>query len=272
MHKIYSLVRSTKRFNKMTEFISLITVCWNSEKTIARTIESVLKQCFTNYEYIIIDGASTDRTVDIIKQYEPLFKGKLKYASEPDKGIYDAFNKGIRQATGKYVWLVNSDDYIENDALQLIYNFSQNYKDGEEPIISGIMNVMGEKNKILYQVQSSPEKVKAAYRNNTMGTIHPATIVPKRIYDEIGLYDINYKIIGDIDWFKRAYKANMPIAFLKEVITNFNTGGVSTASDNKKSIKDRKYLISKFYPNFFQRNYQFLKWLAMFYLVKYIKK
>ena len=253
-------------------FFSVITVCWNSEKTIARTIDSILSQKFIDYEYIIVDGGSNDTTISIIKQYEARFDGRLKYKSEPDKGIYDAFNKGIRQATGKYVWLVNSDDYIENDALQLIYNFSQSYKDGEEPVISGIMNVRDENDNILYQVKSSPEKVKVAYRNNTMGTIHPATIVPKRIYDTIGLYDVNYKIIGDIDWFKRAYKANMPIAFLKEVITNFSVGGVSSVPNNKKSIIDRKYFISKFYPNFFQRNYQFLKWLAMFYLVKYIKR
>lgn len=256
----------------MRPYLSIITVCWNSEKTIARTIKSILDQEFTNYEYIIVDGASTDNTISIIKQYEPLFNGRLKYHSEPDKGIYDAFNKGINQATGKYIWLVNSDDYIEPDALQHIYNFSKNYSEGEEPIISAIMNVRDEKEEVLYKVQSSPEKVKAAYKNNTMGTIHPATIVPKRIYDTIGLYDVNYKIIGDIDWFKRAYKANMPIAFLKEVLTNFSTGGVSTASNDKKSIKDRRYLINKFYPDFFSRNYHFFKWLLIFYLVKYIKR
>ena len=253
-------------------FISIITVCWNSQKTIERTIKSVLSQKFTDYEYIIIDGGSTDSTINIIKEYQPLFKGKLKYKSEPDKGIYDAFNKGIKQATGIYVWLVNSDDYIDENALQDIYDFSQAYKSGEEPIISAIMNVRDEKENLLYQVKSSPEKVEAAYKNNTMGTIHPATIVPKRIYDTVGLYDINYKIIGDIDWFKRAYKANMPIAFLKKELTNFSTGGVSTGSNDKKSIRDRKYLIKKFYPNIFSRTYHFLKWLMIFYLVKYIKR
>ena len=253
-------------------FISIITVCWNSQKTIERTIKSVLSQKFTDYEYIIVDGGSTDSTINIIKEYQPLFEGKLKYNSEPDKGIYDAFNKGIKQATGEYVWLVNSDDYIEENAIQDIYDFSQTYKNSEKPIISAIMNVRDEKENLLYQVKSSPEKVEAAYKNNTMGTIHPATIVPKRIYDIVGLYDINYKIIGDIDWFKRAYKANMPIAFLKKELTNFSTGGVSTGSNDKKSIKDRKYLINKFYPNIFSRTYHFLKWLMIFYLGKYIKR
>lgn len=233
-------------------FISIITVCWNSQKTIERTIKSVLSQKFTDYEYIIVDGGSTDSTINIIKEYQPLFEGKLKYNSEPDKGIYDAFNKGIKQATGEYVWLVNSDDYIEENAIQDIYDFSQTYKNSEKPIISAIMNVRDEKENLLYQVKSSPEKVEAAYKNNTMGTIHPATIVPKRIYDIVGLYDINYKIIGDIDWFKRAYKANMPIAFLKKELTNFSTGGSALVPTIKKVSRIGNTSLINSIPTFFR--------------------
>jgi glycosyltransferase involved in cell wall biosynthesis len=253
-------------------FFSIITVCWNSGNTIKKTIESVLGQDFQDYEYIIVDGGSTDGTLDIIKAYEPRFKGKLKYKSESDKGIYDAFNKGIERATGKYIWLVNSDDYIESGVLGKLYDLVKDFKDGDEPIISAIMNCISSDGQTLYQVKSSPEKVAAAYRNNTMGTIHPATIVPKRIYDLVGLYDINYKIIGDIDWFKRAYEANMPIIFADFVVTKFMVGGVSTASGSAKSKKDRKYLLKKFYPNMFAFYYQYSKWLAAFYITKYIKK
>ena len=253
-------------------FFTIITVCWNSDKTISRTIESVLEQNYKDYEYIIVDGGSTDNTIDIIKEYEPKFNGRLKYKSEPDKGIYDAFNKGILRAAGRYIWLVNSDDYIEERALQKLYDTVKEYKEGEEPVISAIMNCVNENGESLYKVKSSPEKVATAYRNNTMGTIHPATIVPKRIYEIIGLYDINYKIIGDIDWFKRAYKANMPIIFADFVVTNFMTGGVSTASGCAKSRRDRKYLLKKFYPNFFSYTYQYWKWLAMFYITRYIKR
>lgn len=253
-------------------FFTIVTVCWNSDKTIQRTIESVLKQDFLDYEYIIVDGGSTDNTISIIKNYEASFNSRLKYSSEPDKGIYDAFNKGIQRATGKYIWLVNSDDFIEPGVLDKLYELVKNYKTGEEPIISAIMNCISGDGKILHQVKSSPEKVAAAYRNNTMGTIHPATIVPKRIYDIVGLYDINYKIIGDIDWFKRAYRANMPIIFADFIVTNFMVGGVSTVSSSAKSRKDRKYLLKKFYPNIFAFYYQYMKWLAAFYITKYIKK
>lgn len=253
-------------------FFSIITVCWNSGKTISRTIESVLEQDYQDYEYIIVDGGSTDNTIDIIKEYESRFNGRLRYRSGPDKGIYDAFNKGIERATGKYIWLVNSDDFIEPDVLGKLHELVKDYTEEDEPIISAIMNCISNDGQILYQVKSSPEKVAAAYRNNTMGTIHPATIVPKRIYNLVGLYDINYRIIGDIDWFKRAYKANMPIIFADFVVTNFMVGGVSTASSSAKSRKDRRYLLKKFYPNFFAYHYQYCKWLAAFYITKYIKK
>ena len=257
---------------KIQPFFTIVTVCWNSGKTISRTIESVLEQDFQDYEYVIVDGGSTDNTINIIKSYEPSFEGKLKYKSEPDKGIYDAFNKGIERATGKYIWLVNSDDYIEPGVLAKLHDLVKECKEGEEPVISGIMNYVSGNGEILYQVKSSAEKVAVAYRNNTMGTIHPATIVPKRIYDIVGLYDINYKIIGDIDWFKRAYKAQVPIIFADFVVTNFMVGGVSTASGSAKSRKDRKYLLKKFYPNFFAFYYQYCKWLAAFYITRYIKK
>ena len=99
--------------------ISLITITYNSEITLSDTIQSVLNQTYPNIEYIIVDGASKDNTVSIIKEYEPLFKGSMKWISEPDKGLYDAMNKGIRMATGDIVGILNSDDYFtSNEILQ----------------------------------------------------------------------------------------------------------------------------------------------------------
>ena len=82
---------------------SIVTVSYNSAKTIERTIKSVLNQTYKNFEYIIVDGASTDVTIDIVKNFEPLFEGRMKWQSEPDKGIYNAMNKGIQRATGTIV-------------------------------------------------------------------------------------------------------------------------------------------------------------------------
>ena len=106
--------------------ISLITVCYNSEETIKDTIESVLKQTYRNYEYIIIDGKSKDKTLDIIKSYEKKFDSKLKYISESDEGLYDAMNKGIALATGDIIGILNSDDilYDKNVFQNVVDNFT----------------------------------------------------------------------------------------------------------------------------------------------------
>lgn len=102
--------------------VSVITPCFNSEKTIQKTLESVLNQTYNNYEYIIIDGKSTDKTLQIIEKYKPLFGEKIQVYSEPDKGIYDAMNKGIMKASGDIIGIVNSDDYYELDALENMVN------------------------------------------------------------------------------------------------------------------------------------------------------
>lgn len=101
--------------------ISIITVTYNSEKTLKDTLESVLKQTYTNYEHIIVDGLSKDNTMKLIKEYEPKYNGKLKYISEKDSGLYDAMNKGIKMATGDAIGILNSDDiYAHENVLQEI--------------------------------------------------------------------------------------------------------------------------------------------------------
>ena len=97
--------------------ITVITATYNSGATLRDTIESVLRQTYRDIEYLIIDGASKDNTLDIVRYYEPMFDGKLKYISEPDKGIYDAMNKGIRMATGDVVGILNSDDFYTADNI-----------------------------------------------------------------------------------------------------------------------------------------------------------
>ena len=101
--------------------ISIITATWNSGRTLSDTIKSIINQTYNNIEYIIIDGSSSDDTINIIKEYEPKFNGRLKWISEKDNGLYDAMNKGIRMATGDVIGILNSDDfYASSDVLKII--------------------------------------------------------------------------------------------------------------------------------------------------------
>lgn len=120
-------------------FFSIITICFNSERTIERTIRSVLTQTFTDYEYIIVDGGSKDSTLDIVKKYEPLFKGRMKWKSEPDRGIYDAMNKGIMRSSGIIIGIVNSDDWLEPEALAYVYRKFEDNGKREDVIYAGDM-------------------------------------------------------------------------------------------------------------------------------------
>ena len=120
----------------MESLVSIITPCYNSEKTIEKTIKSVLGQTYKNIEYIIVDGGSSDSTIDIVKKYEMLFEGRMKVISEKDDGIYDAMNKGILNATGKLIGIVNSDDYYEADAVETVV---KNMEEDEYQVLYGLL-------------------------------------------------------------------------------------------------------------------------------------
>ena len=139
-------------------YFSIATPCWNSATTIEHTIKSVLAQEFKDYEYIIVDGGSTDGTLEIIKRYEPLFEGRMRWKSEKDEGLYDAFNKGVERSTGVYCWNVNADDYIEPDALIKIYRFIQENCPTEKDVISGFMNFLTPEGELIKVVKCEDTK------------------------------------------------------------------------------------------------------------------
>lgn len=262
--------KQTEKIYKMNHkpLFSIITVCYNSEKTIARTIESILAQEFKDYEYIIVDGNSNDNTLNIIHEYEPKFEGRIKIKSEADKGIYDAFNKGIQRSNGTYVWIVNSDDFIAKDALSVLSNYIKDLNKSSLPIISAGMNfikISGE----IKSYYSSKINLKEAYKKNHMGVMHPATLVPKKIYEQYGPYDENFKICADIDWFFRMYKLGVQINLIDNIITNMTEGGVSTQLIYSKSAKDRWRLFRKKYNNIFYQSYFFALWSLQFFKIKF---
>lgn len=200
---------------------SIITVCFNSEKTIEKTIESVLNQTYKNIEYLIIDGKSTDRTMEIVKKYEPLFEGRMKCVSEPDKGIYDAMNKGIRMASGKLIGIINSDDYYEPTAVE---DMVSAMSDESYQILYGAMRILKDGVERSISIGSH-----LFLREGMIG--HPACFVTKRLYDELGVYDTQFVSAADYDFMLRmAENPNVHFKPVYKLIANFATGGMCASS------------------------------------------
>lgn len=199
--------------------VSVITPCFNSENTIRKTLESMLNQTYNNYEYIIIDGKSTDKTLQIIKEYRPLFGEKLQVYSEPDKGIYDAMNKGIMKASGNMIGIVNSDDYYELDALE---NMVREVPDDKYFILYGFQRCItkGQEDKV----------VLFNHRNlDTQMITHPTCFVSKDTYKDFGLYSLEYKSSADYEFMLRVFHSEK-VTFkpVYKIISNFESGGMSS--------------------------------------------
>jgi glycosyltransferase involved in cell wall biosynthesis len=221
---------------------TIITVSYNSERTIEKTIQSVLAQTFRDFEYIVVDGKSTDSTIDILKHYEPLFKGNFRWISEADTGIYNAMNKGVMMANGKIIGIVNSDDWLETDALETLVNILKE-SENKDKILTGEM--------LFHYADGTTQHILTSYKRYEyyskryrMGLNHPATFVPKLIYDKIGLFDENFKLYADADFFIRCYEAGVGICFINKVLSNMCDGGVSNRM-SKKVLSDSLLKIQK---------------------------
>ena len=183
-----------KSFSKNTKpLFSIITVVYNNQKYLEETIQSVLSQSFKNYEYIIIDGGSKDNTLDIIKKYEQYID---YWISEKDKGIYDAFNKGMSLCKGDYIGIVNSDDVYEKNALEIIYKYLEKDKYKKLDFIFGsVRKHWG----VLHGYK--PRKI---YYSWGFYSSHSTGFFLKRESAKIiGLYNLRYKYHADYDYFYR---------------------------------------------------------------------
>lgn len=200
--------------------VTIITVCYNSEKTIAQTIESVMKQSYKNIEYIIIDGKSTDGTLQVIQKYKKIMMEKLKVVSEKDNGIYEAMNKGIALAKGKLIGIINSNDWYENDAVeniicnyddsikyQIIYGMERDYKEDKEMIT------------ILKHYQFLETNMIA----------HSSCFVSISVYDDLGKFNLKYKVSADYEFMLRMYLSKkVKFRMIYKLISNFRLGGISS--------------------------------------------
>jgi len=223
---------------------SIITVCYNSEDTISRTIESLLNQSYENYEYIIVDGKSTDRTLNIVNKYLPKFNQKIKVISEPDKGIYDAMNKGIEFASGDVVGILNSDDYYLNNTLELVEKTISNHSNKSNLIISGEIFLVQKNQNLL--LTTSEERFLSKVKSFETPIRHPATFVTKDVYENVGLFDTNIIISADCDFILRSYYSGIEFLFINSPLTYMSDFGIShSLKGNLLKIKDQWIILNK---------------------------
>lgn len=195
---------------------SIITICKNASESIRQTIDSVLGQRYKEYEYIIVDGASDDGTVDLLNSY---MDAKMKIISEPDRGISDAFNKGIRMSSGDVLFFLNSGDYfVSSSVLGMV----------EADIACCDADIYA------YSVTSMlsskwPESEKAGNMQWEKALIpHQGTFIKRAVFSEVGMFNINFKIRMDYDFFCRCYKAGKRFHCNPVVITHYDTNGISS--------------------------------------------
>lgn len=227
---------------------SIITITFNSEKTVERTLKSVLNQTYKDYEYIIVDGASKDGTMDIVRKYEPLFEGRMKWKSEPDTGIYNAMNKGIMRSTGEIIGIVNSDDWLEPNALENMHSaYMENEKSSDVIYCGGIKYHYEDRFDIL-----NVDLVRFrrnAWRYMMFGIRHPGTFVPKDVYTNVGLFDSKLKLSADQDFILRCYFRGYVFYDTNTIVSNMSDGGFSTCG-NKQAIRASRIDMRKSLRNF----------------------
>lgn len=203
--------------------ISVITVSYNSSATIQNTFDSVRSQSFKNIEYIVIDGHSSDGTVDIIKSNSDIINF---WISEKDRGLYDAINKGIQKATGDYIAILNSDDtfYSENTLAEMAAFIE--YNGFPSAVLGDIVQHNGKKTIRRY----SAAKWKPADLKNGFMPPHPAVFIKKEVYDRLGTYRMGYKIGADYELLIRFFLKNqLDYKYSGIITTSMLTGGASSS-------------------------------------------
>ena len=204
--------------------ISIITVVFNGEGTIGRAVESVLSQKNVQVEYIVIDGESTDKTMEVLSPYGSYI---AKIISEKDEGIYDAMNKGLKIATGDVVGFLNADDFYSHP--EILLRIAEEFRDQAVEAVFGDLD---------YFHQDNPTKIVRSYRSNKFPSknlsrglmpAHPTLFLKKAIYKKFGYFDSSFRIAGDFDFIVRVFKGGeINYRYLPESFVKMQLGGIST--------------------------------------------
>ena len=212
--------------------VSIITTCYNREKTIAQAIESVLSQDYPDIEYIVVDGGSTDNSFKIVRSYGSQI---CKAVSERDGGMYEAINKGIKMTTGDIVGLLHSDDFLIHN--HIISEIVERFKQTSADIVygDGLFVDAHQTDKVIRDWRSGNYrrwKVRLGWL-----PLHPTVYIKRSVMEQYGLYDERYQIAADSDFLVRyLYKANLKVEYLGKYVVRMRMGGLSTDSQKRKAM------------------------------------
>ena len=219
--------------------ISIITVCYNEEKNIKKTCDSIAGQKYKDFEWIVVDGKSKDKTLDIIKKYK---KDITSLTSEKDKGIYSAMNKGVSKSKGEYLLFLNGGDYLKDkNVLQKVFDFIKKDKKKNAIYYGDLIYDNGE------IVDYSRAKLdKRFFINKTIS--HQATFIKKNLFTKFGKYNEKYKIVSDYEfWIKAIVKEKVKTKYLPIIVSVFDLSGMSTNYKiAKQHIKERIEVMLKY--------------------------
>ena len=221
--------------------VSIITATYNSSKNISTAISSISNQDYSNIEWIVIDGNSSDKTVELIKNN---FKGDLKLISEKDAGIYDALNKGVQTATGNIIGFVHSDDFLASE--NILSKISSIFNNEDVDGIYGDLKYVDKEDtsKVIRYWKS--QSFKPELLGKGWMPAHPTLFLRKEVYQKYGLFNLDYKIAADYDFLLRIFRdKSLKFYYLPEVITKMRLGGASNSSIKnmlKKSGEDYQAL------------------------------
>ena len=230
--------------------LSIITINLNNRTGLLRTIESVIHQTFTDYEYIVIDGGSTDGSVGVIKE----FTDKITYwVSEPDKGIYNAMNKGTLQARGEYLQFLNSGDWLVDDmVLEKVFSVPRS-----ADIVYGHLNLVNPGEIKVHKALNEEELSLAYFFNDTIA--HPSSFLARRLFSDC-LYDENLKIAADKKFLiEKIILQNCSIQQIDLVLVNFNTEGISHNASSREMVKsEHEKIFSQIIPHRIVKDYEII--------------
>ena len=220
--------------------LSVITVTYNAESTLERTLKSVREQTYPHIEHLIVDGASKDNTVAIIRQYA---HEKMIWVSEPDKGIYDAMNKAVVMATGNYLCFLNAGDtFFAPDSVEKMMATAETENDPD--ILYGETAIVDEKGTFLRMRRlKAPEKLTWKSFKQGMVVCHQAFIVKRALFEP---YDLSYRFSSDFDWCIRMMRKASSIYNTRLTLINYLNEGITT-TNHRASLKERYRIMAKHY-------------------------